>query len=910
MFDVEHLCPGCMGHLSDRERPCPRCGFSWKTYAAGSRELAPFTIIGGRYLLGVKIGTGGFGITYIAMDLAAEKPAAIKEFFPASLAGRAGDRVEALPGEEGRYFRDALRAFRKEAELLSRFTGVEGIVPYRDYVTENGTAYLVMDYVEGVNLKQYMKQTGKTFSQEEALSLMKPILLAVEQMHRQKVLHRDISPENLILKPDGRLLLIDFGAAREYSLDEDENLTVILKHGYAPEEQYHSGSRQGPWTDLYACCAVLYQMVSGILPQDGASRSRKDDLLSLDEIEGLSVTERFARVIEKGMTIHATERYASIKALMKALYPEEKQPEADPGTEGRKADTEPAATGPEHKDERPTTDRPAKPAAKKEPEETEENRFAIHMPENRESGRSRLVLSIVGFVAAVFILVYLFRPRGAVGPDASGGAGVMPEDGVVWLATYIDAGDGVEKYEIEYNESGYYERIISYGTTEAPYAYGWLAMGSTAVDPSYGPIVSDFTYSYGPDGRIADATQTTDTGITYHAAWMYASEDTMTPETLYFETTYPSGQIGASGTVRMDEEGKVLEIETDDGGYPIVINFDYSGGREGVTQISQRVYCVDVTDYDSVRAFFERYYGTGAVIYGVDYGIGADGLPDILSWSGKTDAEGHAEVYAEICDSSPGLVLEPVRSVRDLYACASDQIENNGTDIDAYGNPLSDANGAAYYYEEYEVEDGVFTPTGRASGTAPDLADHPSGSEGTDRRSYVSLNDQPSHMEILDLFAQYGFNGDSEEYPQNFAKEEVKRLVFEGNLDCAIVQVSTDMIGTGHDGFYVFPPRQWFLDDETAWTLYAYNGDIGWNLTWMLMDEGYYSPDDTAYDFFQTLQTPTGDLVFHATTSFRYEMAEQYLYYWSEADPDERTWMLFNDETGEQSAGLYVAGDA
>ena len=319
MLDVNHLCPGCMGLWEDTGKPCPHCGFSWETAPAGGRELPIFTILAGRYLLGRRIGIGGFGITYLAMNLTEERVTAIKEFFPASLASRESLEVAALPGEEGRYFREALRSFRREAELLSRFVDVPGIVRYRDYVTENGTAYLVMDYIEGTNLRRYMRETGKTFSQDEALELMKPILLAVEAMHGKGVLHRDISPENLILKPDGTLTLIDFGAAREFSLDEEENLTVILKHGYAPEEQYHSGSRQGPWTDLYACCAVLYQMVSGIQPQDAAARAQKDNLLTLDEIEGVQVTERFARVVEKGMTIHATERYASIQALMAEL---------------------------------------------------------------------------------------------------------------------------------------------------------------------------------------------------------------------------------------------------------------------------------------------------------------------------------------------------------------------------------------------------------------------------------------------------------------------------------------------------------------------------------------------------------------------------------------------------------------
>ncbi len=323
MIDANHLCPGCMHFWPDPSRSCEHCGFSWENRREEGRCLPVFTILAGKYLLGVKIGAGGFGITYLAMDLNEEIPVAVKEFFPVSLAERDGEQVRALPQEEGRVFREALRSFRREADLMARFCGVEGLAGYRDFVEENGTAYLVMDYIEGSTLKQYMKETCRTFSQQEAQRLMAPVLRAVETMHAGQVLHRDISPENLILGPDGKLTLIDFGAAREYSPGEEENLTVILKRGYAPEEQYHTGSRQGPWTDLYACCAVLYQMVSGILPQDAGQRKEKDRLIPLDEIPGVEVTWQFARAIEKGMTVRAVERYPSIRALRKDLGMEE-----------------------------------------------------------------------------------------------------------------------------------------------------------------------------------------------------------------------------------------------------------------------------------------------------------------------------------------------------------------------------------------------------------------------------------------------------------------------------------------------------------------------------------------------------------------------------------------------------------
>ncbi len=429
MIDIHHLCPGCMGRWEDTENPCPRCGFSWERVSGEGRELPPFTILAGRYLLGRKVGAGGFGITYIAMDLEREETVAVKEFFPVGLAERKGDNVEALPGEEGKDFRSALRSFQKEAELLSRFSEVEGIVRYRDTVQENQTAYLVMDYVEGINLKQQMRQMEKPFSQAEALRLMVPILLAVDTMHRGGVLHRDISPENLIRKPDGTLTLIDFGAAREYAVDEEENLTVILKRGYAPDEQYHYGSRQGPWTDLYACCAVLYQMVSGIRPQDASDRRKKDELLPLDAVEGVEVTEAFARAIEKGMTIYATERYSSIELLLADLAPERMPQVSAPA---------PAPEPPEAPEESHRPESPEESHQPEAPESPEAPEGSTPAPAGgkRPFRAGILLLAAGGIVLAVSLFAALGGSEGAApaagsreeSEEASRLASALPEE--------------------------------------------------------------------------------------------------------------------------------------------------------------------------------------------------------------------------------------------------------------------------------------------------------------------------------------------------------------------------------------------------------------------------------------------------------------------------------------------------
>lgn len=179
-----------------------------------------------------------------------------------------------------------------------------------------------MDYVSGVSLMRYMRETGTLYGQEEALMLMRPVLEAVGKLHKRGILHRDISPENLILSPDGSLTLIDFGAAREYSSLGEENLTVILKQGYAPEEQYRADGCQGPWTDIYACCAVLYQMVSGIRPQNASDRKQKDELIPLEQLPGIQVASSFSHVIEKGMKLNPEDRWSSIEELLAELYPQ------------------------------------------------------------------------------------------------------------------------------------------------------------------------------------------------------------------------------------------------------------------------------------------------------------------------------------------------------------------------------------------------------------------------------------------------------------------------------------------------------------------------------------------------------------------------------------------------------------
>ena len=326
MVDIDKLCPGCMQHLKDSNTTCPHCGYPEKRLTVKD-SLPIFSILAGKYLLGAPLGKGGFGITYIAMHLPDEKIVAIKEFFPANLAVRDTDNETVVPADDTKavYYRTGMKSFSEEGRILYLLSDIEHVVHVAEQIQANNTTYLVMEYVPGISLKKYMKQQQKLFSEQETLTLMQPILLALQAMHQKGILHRDISPENLMLSPDNTLTLIDFGAARTFSRSDDDNLTVILKRGYAPEEQYHSNSRQGPWTDLYAVCAVMYQMLTGILPQEASARAEEDHLTPISRIEGLSLSPSTCAALEKGLQMDPMERYPDIGALMKVLYPVKKE---------------------------------------------------------------------------------------------------------------------------------------------------------------------------------------------------------------------------------------------------------------------------------------------------------------------------------------------------------------------------------------------------------------------------------------------------------------------------------------------------------------------------------------------------------------------------------------------------------
>lgn len=303
-----------------------------ETNKENRRSLSVNTILAGKYLVGPVLGQGGFGITYKGYDLNLETYVAIKEYFPVELVSRDtssgyGDKVVSLSGEKGTVYRQGLKKYMEEAQHISRLQGIPGIISVKDFFYENETAYIVMEYIDGVSLKEYLDCQGGRIAEEEALQIMKPVLEGLEKVHMSGLIHRDISPDNIMLiLEQGKVKeakLIDFGAARMTEKNDQKSLTIILKHGYAPEEQYRTHGEQGSWTDVYAVCAVLYRMVTGNTPVPAMDRLFQDSLVPLKQAN-VPVNKRTALAVEKGLAVKREDRIQTVQELLAALYGTEK----------------------------------------------------------------------------------------------------------------------------------------------------------------------------------------------------------------------------------------------------------------------------------------------------------------------------------------------------------------------------------------------------------------------------------------------------------------------------------------------------------------------------------------------------------------------------------------------------------
>lgn len=275
----------------------------------------------GRYVIQEVLGQGGFGITYLGIDKLYGNKVAIKEYYPQKIAMRKAqyeDVVTVTSIEEKNNYDKGKKRFLDEAQVMARFNKNEGIVKILDFFEANNTAYIVMEYLEGITLKQYLGKYG-VIQFRNLIEMMLPLREALIEIHSQGLIHRDISPDNIMVQHNGKLKLMDFGAARDYTESGNKSLTVILKPGYAPPEQYQTHGVQGPWTDIYALCATIYKCLTGITPPDAIARVMDDKFKEPDQLDG-KLSPDIKKILWKGMNIFPEERYQDIVEFGEDVY--------------------------------------------------------------------------------------------------------------------------------------------------------------------------------------------------------------------------------------------------------------------------------------------------------------------------------------------------------------------------------------------------------------------------------------------------------------------------------------------------------------------------------------------------------------------------------------------------------------
>lgn len=312
-------CMGCMEEFDDALDTCPYCGYKRGTPPREAYHLPPETILNGRYIVGKVLGFGGFGVTYIGWDCVLEHKVAIKEYLPSDFSTRVPGEtnVSVFTGEPAEQFEAGLHSFIDEAHRLAQFNHENGIVHIFDAFAENNTAYIVMEFLDGETLRDLLMREKK-IPYEQAINYMLPVLHALESVHSAGIIHRDIAPDNIFLTKDGNVKLIDFGASRYATTMHSKSLSVILKQGYAPEEQYRSRGIQGPYSDVYACCATLYRAITGIVPEDALERGANDELKAPSKL-GIAIPKSVENVILNGMNVHAENRIQTARELADLL---------------------------------------------------------------------------------------------------------------------------------------------------------------------------------------------------------------------------------------------------------------------------------------------------------------------------------------------------------------------------------------------------------------------------------------------------------------------------------------------------------------------------------------------------------------------------------------------------------------
>ena len=447
------------------------------------------TILAGQYMIEKVLGQGGFGITYRAVDHKTGQKVAVKEFFPDTLAYREATTVISYPGERTENYEYGKESFLQEAQTLAEFIGNENIVRIHSYFEENGTAYFVMDYIEGTSFDAYLKEKGGRISMKEAENILIPVMDALNVVHSKGIVHRDVTPDNIYLTNDGKVKLLDFGAAR-YSLgDKSRSLDVILKHGFAPKEQYTRRGKQGPFTDVYSLGATFYFALTGKRPPDSVERLDEDDLIPPSNL-GVEITEYQERAILQALSVQPAERFQSMADFKQVLLQENTAANqifftAPPAAAPAMQQT--AATMPYQTTQQgyPTVVQTAQagPSAKE--------KVAPLLEKIRQMKHKKLIAGVAGGLLLAVIAVRILSGIGAGGEtERASGKSAHGED------SYAEADyHGTEEPDYGTEEPVYGTEEPDYGTEESQGQSDFDASGLQIVGTTAGNIKNFGTYT-------------------------------------------------------------------------------------------------------------------------------------------------------------------------------------------------------------------------------------------------------------------------------------------------------------------------------------------------------------------------------------------------------------------------------
>ncbi|MBP0956319.1 MAG: protein kinase [Oscillospiraceae bacterium] len=308
------LCGNCFSPM--KGNTCKKCGYT-ETRSFSERDALPVgTKLNGRYIMGKILGKGGFGITYLAYDEVESRAVAVKEYYPEA-AVRAEDdiSVEPMTTYQSEEFSEGLERFFKEADIIRSFRESTDILGLYDVFRMNGTAYYAMEFFNGISLNSYIS-SGIKLTEGQVVNIAEQLLHELSVIHKGGILHRDVSPDNIMLCTDGRAALIDFGSARILAEGRRQNMSVILKDGFAPIEQYQRESNQGRWTDIYSLGMSLYYSITGKSPDNPIIRL-DDDSAFIKETDKLS--DGIKNILRKACAVRKEDRYSQADEMLEDI---------------------------------------------------------------------------------------------------------------------------------------------------------------------------------------------------------------------------------------------------------------------------------------------------------------------------------------------------------------------------------------------------------------------------------------------------------------------------------------------------------------------------------------------------------------------------------------------------------------